>query len=214
MRFTRQRSGAGVHELVVVEQRQYEGIGPHGGQRPVVPAAALPEPHPRVVDRERRHDDDLGVCHGVRAEVGARRLERTPGGAGLKIREPDVLGPAAPQAAPEHRQQDPNPSRLQPLQQRTGSWFGRPGGVQRDAARLHHLVDPEHHIGQGRRRVQSPVLGPALANGSAGRAQAVLRGDCFVARAQQVLAGVDHDHSLANARSSTHSWHARDTCAR
>ena len=125
-------------DLVVVEQHAGERPDRHPAQRPVVGAAAAPEPLPAGGDREPRQQHRVGGGDGVRRPAGdpparAGRTARAPGPVA------GVRRPVEVAVREQHREQHPLPGGHQRVQQGSGAGLGAHRDVRRDRGRPAHL---------------------------------------------------------------------------
>ena len=92
-------------DLARIEQRDDRHVGSHSGQRPVVRAAAPPQPGPGRVDRERRHEDDLRPGQRLEAEPFAGGLTQDPQRS-TRTERPGVGDPVQVAVGPQGRKQE------------------------------------------------------------------------------------------------------------
>jgi hypothetical protein len=143
-----------VDQLAVVEQGHHEA-GRDAGQRPVVGAAATPQPHAGPVHRHGRDDHQLGRRHRGHPEPGPGRLAQAqrPGHQGIGS---GVDTPVQVPVVPEHGQQYPPGDRGQRVDEPRAGRLARQGDVggHRRGAQTHgrtHSVGDQGGVGSAPR---------------------------------------------------------------
>lgn len=129
-------------------ERHAQRVGLGLEKHAVVPPAALPQAHSRLVNREGWRDDHVGFNQRLGRQEGTRRLWRAARSARHQVIRATIVGPSALEAIPEEGDQNPNAPGRKLLDQREGSRFRRARGVDRDATRGLDFGESVHSRGK------------------------------------------------------------------